>query len=189
MKWIAFLIVFSCTAQSLRQPAYVAQLQRPAAAAAGTEWVTGVTAFGTPSNVFDLEIGCRIQIGASDVVVTHLGRWVKSGNSQTHVIRIQGIDCNTLASATVDCNGAAAGAFVYAALASSFTMTNGAYYHILSAESNGGDDWYYATTTVSTTGVEAALNRAYASLGGAAGCTAEDANQIFGPVSFKYSSP
>ena len=42
----------------------------------------------TTRNNYTGWLGSQITVGANLVVVTDLGRWVKSGNSQTHAVKL-----------------------------------------------------------------------------------------------------
>lgn len=83
-----------------------------------------------------------MQVGASNLTVISLGRWVVAGNNQTHQITIyDGLANTVIASVTVDCNGATPGQYLYASI-TPVTLVAGQSYRIESAEVNGGDQWY-----------------------------------------------
>ena len=84
-----------------------------------------VTSF-TPSNLrrdFSGWVGSRLTVGAADLQVSSLGRWVVAGNTGTHVVKVVDAATGTdLASVTVNTAGASAGSFRYASLASPVTL-------------------------------------------------------------------
>src|SRR5688572_26527840 len=96
----------------------------------GTVFVTGQT-LGTVRSDFTGEVGFRVTFAGS-VTITHLGRWVKAGNSGTHAMRLVNGSAVTIAgvTATVNTSGASAGAFAYAALAAPVVVSAGTYYLI-----------------------------------------------------------
>lgn len=154
-------------------------------AVASTPFVTGQT-LGTLRNL-EAWVGTRIVVGGSDITVTHLARWVVSGNSGTHTVKVMDGNYNPLigGSVIVDTSGASVG-FKYVALASPITLTNGATYTILSQEAVLGDQFYDGDTTINVTGVAtvsgAAFDDTICAINGSAGT-------CYVPVSFKYSSP
>jgi len=127
----------------------------------GTAVVTGVTA-GTAVNShsnfqWDGYVGMKFTTGASGLTVSQLGRYVISGNTQTHDLKL--VDAVTATDVpnsvvTVATSGATAGTFVYAALPANVTLQANHTYYLLSHEGNGGsaDTWYSgANTTITTT--------------------------------------
>lgn len=123
---------------------------------------------------------------ARTLTVSSLGRWVVSGNSQTHTLGIWNGSGTLLGSVTVNCSGATAGQYLYATLSSSISLANGTQYYIASAETSGGDQWYDAFPVTYTT--DLAVN--FASYG--SGSAAPLGNGVSGayayvPVNFLYS--
>ena len=159
-----------------------------------TSFITGQTV-GTLRADFTASVGMQVTIAGTDVVVTQLGRWVISGNSQTHILRIYSDPFGTptlLGSVTVNTSGATAGAYLYGTLSSPVTLTASTAYVIVSDETNGGDQWSGSDASVTHTAVatvDQAVYRGGATGGsgtfGAGGST----NNAFGPIAFKYSSP
>lgn len=123
-----------------------------------------------------------------DVVITDLGRWQRTGNSQTHSLRIYGPEStpNLLGSVSVNCSGATVGAFLYGTLASPVTIAAGGQCAIVSEEFTGGDAFgnngggYFTTTDIGVTW------SAYVTSSTVKGT---DSNRGYGPTNFKYSSP
>ena len=96
----------------------------------------------------------KLTVGPNNLVVSALGRWVVSGNSQNHTVKI--VKASTGAdlpgsSVSVSTGGATAGAFAYTNLAAPVTLLGGLSYYIVSAETAGGDARYNDDTTVTTT--------------------------------------
>lgn len=136
---------------------------------AAMPFVTGYTTLGSLRNNYGLGVGFYFTVGATDITVTHLGRWVVSGNSETHVVTLyDGTDVATdgIGNVTVDTNGATPAEFVYEALASPVTLTSGNTYYLMSLENNGGDEWYTDSGTHPTTTGDATLVGACYDAGG-----------------------
>ncbi|MCE0523210.1 MAG: IPTL-CTERM sorting domain-containing protein [Methylacidiphilales bacterium] len=126
----------------------------------GTAIVTGVTT-GTTTNShsgfqWDGYVGMKFTTGASGLTVSQLGRYVVSGNSKTHDLKLvdaaTGTDVPNSVT-TVNTSGATAGTFVYASLPVNVTLQANHSYYLLSHEGNGGssDSWYNGTNTTVTT--------------------------------------
>lgn len=110
-----------------------------------TPLVTNVTLNGASArNNYTGWVGYRFRVGDSALTVNKLGRWVISGNSQTHTVKlvdITGADVSG-GSVTVATSGATAGAFAYTTLSSPVTLAANSYYFLLTQETSGGDQWY-----------------------------------------------
>jgi len=79
------------------------------------------------------------------ITISELGRWVVSGNSQSHTISlVKWSDKSVVASAVVATAGATPGQFLYAAC-TPVTLLAATYYAIVSTETSGGDQWYNAS--------------------------------------------
>lgn len=97
---------------------------------------------GTRNN-FTGTVGFQFTVGASNLNVTQLGRWVVSGNSLTHDITIYDVAAATvIGTVTVNTSGAPAAAYLYGNLSSAVTLVAGKSYGIESSEVNGGDLWF-----------------------------------------------
>jgi len=96
--------------------------------------------------------GMELTVGASPITVAQLGRWVVSGNTGVHAVKlVDATTGTTVASATVDTLGSPAGQFKYATLASPVTLAANTRYYLLSQETAGGDQWYdYASPASGT---------------------------------------
>lgn len=153
----------------------------------GTSYITSTTV-GTPRNDFAAANGMNVTPN-TNLIVTQLGRWVISGNSQTHALSIYhdgGGGAAVLdATVTVNCSGATPGQYLYGTLSPSFTMTNGTMYWVVSAETNGGDMWYDADTVISHTAVSSAQGNGYVLAGSVV--AAGGGNSEYVPVDFKYN--
>ena len=131
-------------------------------------------------------VGTKITVGTSPLVVTDLGRWVKSGNSQTHTLHmVRASDNVEVAGArvTVNTSGATSGQFLYGTLVAPVTLEANGVYYVLSQETNSGDGWYDTNTAVSTvTGVAVNASVLVDSTGA---ITLTTGSASCGPVSFK----
>lgn len=117
-----------------------ASAPKPAAAGpSGNPFIT-TPGIGSLRNNFEKWVGLYFAMEGAHTI-TALGRYVHSGNSQTHTLKLTDNSCNTLGSVTVDCNGATAGQFLYAALSSPISVTNHTLYYLMSRETIGGDQW------------------------------------------------
>ena len=150
------------------------------------------TAFVTSISVSTLAetlppwVGMELQVGASPLTVTALGRIYLPGNNQTHTLKlvdaVTGTDVPG-SSATVTMAPPTASSFVYGNTATPVTLSPGNVYYVVSQEFPGGDSLYDSTTTVGTTAVATVLGPASYRRG----WTAPSApNQIYGPVDFIY---
>ena len=153
--------------------------RRRSSASGSTEWVTSQTTTTTRNNYSDY-VGCYFTVGASDIIVTHLGRWVISGNTGTHTVVIRNTSHTVVASVSVDTSGAPAGAYKYVALGTPYTLLANTSYYLMSQEVSGGDLWY-DIGAFTTTGVTSSKSAAYGTPG-----TVFTSNQAYVPVSFKY---
>jgi len=141
--------------------------------------VTGQS-LGTLRNDYTGSVGFRFLVN-TNITVTDLGRWVVSGNSGTHAVKIHGPggSYSTLATGNVNTSGATAGAYAYQSI-TPLSLTSGLYYRIESDETSGGDQWYDTDTTISTTGDITDDGHSVNGTGSGSG------NDSYVPVNFKY---
>lgn len=153
-------------------------------------FVTGVTQFASLRNNYDDYVGFKFTVGASNITVKTVGRWVVSGNSGTHDVAIFNTSGTILGMATVNTSGKPAGAFAYATLSPSITLSASTDYYIMSFEFVGGDQWYdlgtTTKTTVTTTSVASLLGASYVSAGVVIDVSPLTANTTWVPVNFGY---
>jgi hypothetical protein len=143
-------------------------------------FVTGEVV-GTLRNDYTGNLGIKITVGASNITVSQLGRWVKAGNNASHTLYIFDSTCTSLGSVIVNTSGASAGQFLYGTLSPNVPLSAGAVYYVQSSETSGGDQWYNDDTAITTT--------AAATDGGGAfsGCSMHTgAPNAYIPVDFKY---
>jgi RHS repeat-associated protein len=144
---------------------------------------------GTIRNNYSGWVGNQISVGTSPLVVTDLGRWVKSGNSGIHTVKLvraaDGIDVPG-GSVSVNTSGATAGQYKYVTLANPVVLEASTTYYLMSQEANGGDLWYDGNTTLTaSSGFTIPGNVT----GTAAPYTAGgSANNGYVPIGFKSSS-
>lgn len=135
---------------------------------------------GTQNNA-SLPIGMKIIVGGSPITVTSLGRWVISGNSQTHTLRLRNSSCADLATVTVNCSGAPTGQYLYGSITPTVLSASTTYY-VFSDENNSGDLWY-SLQAVTTTAVVSDIEGAFDS----GGCTLTAGNGFsYVPVNLLY---
>jgi hypothetical protein len=152
-------------------------------------WVTGQT-LANLRNDYTGWIGLKFTVGASSITVRELGRWINSGNNQSHTIKIvnatTGADVPG-ASVSVSASGAPAAAYRFTVLASPVTLSANTAYYLVSSETAGGDQWRHSTTTVSTTPAASCNNPIYWS-GTAWVPDGTVANTAFGPLNLRYDA-
>jgi hypothetical protein len=139
----------------------------PEAAPLVTPLVTGVTSFGYLRRDFGGWVGFQFTVGSAPLNVTELGRWVVSGNSSNHVVKLFYSDGTPIPNATVTVStaGKPAGQFTYATLATPVTLTAGTTYAVMSQEVSGqyADQWYdYYGTSITLSGAASGAWAVYA---------------------------
>ncbi len=102
-------------------------------------------------------------VGAADITVTALGRWIISGSSHTHTIRIDLEGGGNIVTAVVDAVGAPNG-FKYTSI-TPVVLSAGVSYWVGSSEAVGGDPWFDDGTTYTTRSDAAIITSAYQSGG------------------------
>lgn len=131
--------------------------------------------------------GLTFTVGSSPLTIGSVGRWVLSGNSQSHTVKLvaaaTGLDL-VGGSAVVTTAGATAGQFAYAKLVSPLTLAAGTTYYLVSEEFAGGDIWADAASTLVAPSV-ATIDGAVTDASGAYVTTGSTGN-TFGPVGLKY---
>ena len=121
--------------------------------------VASVSSLGTLHNDYTGYVGMKFTTGANTVPVTQLGRWVVSGNSQSHPIKLVNASTGALVAITVvNTAGATPGAFAYGRLSSPVTLAANTAYYLVSQETSGGDRWYDYASTVASTGLVASID-------------------------------
>ena len=161
----------------------------PIAALADVPFVTGQTLSNLTLNNSTTQRGFKFtNTSGTTVTITQLGRWVISGNNQTHALSIYDSSPTPiqLATVTVNCAGATPGQFLYGTLTTPYVLAAGASCYIVSAETVGGDLWYSNGGTNLTTTDIGVIQSAFISTVATDGA---DNTRSLGPVSFQYSSP
>lgn len=148
--------------------------------------ITGQS-LGTLANSQNWYAGFRFTVGASNITVTHLGRWIVSGNSQNKaLLLVPGAGGSPLAFVSLNRSGQPAAAYAYVAI-SSVVLTAGQSYLVASEETSGGDQWYSDDTTV-VSDTDITVTDSIWSTGGAWTPNATGAFS-YGPVNFLYTRP
>jgi hypothetical protein len=161
--------------------------RRPPPAGGGGDFITGQT-LGTARNDFAGCVGFEFTVGGSSVSVTHVARWVISGNSNSHTTYLCDASGNILTNGSVSINtsGAPVG-FLFVALPATVVLSASTTYALLTEETGSADQWYDHDTSVSHTAV-ATINRAsYANSVGGSLNNGNAGAKSFGPVSFRYT--
>lgn len=151
-----------------------------------TNFVTSFTPGGS-RNDFPGSVGMKITVGAKSLNVAALGRWVLSGNSQTHTVKLvavsSGLDLPG-GSVTIATAGKPAGAFAYANLAAPVTLSAGQSYYLVSSETAGGDLWYDDSSVVTSTAAASVTASVYNP--GSGYVPNQGAGHAYVPVDFTY---
>lgn len=143
-----------------------------------TEFITSSLATSL-RNDFSGEVGFGFTVGASNITVTDLGRWVVSGNSGSHNLRITDGAVN-LVTASVNTAGQPVG-YLYTPCTPTVLLA-GVTYYLFSTEVNTGDQWYNEGVVTST--AVATILGSYYIFPGITLSTA--GSYTFVPVNFKY---
>lgn len=146
-------------------------------------FITGQSG-GSLRGSYDDYVGFRFTVGASSIEVSALGRWVVSGNSGSHRVRIITSANVEVAAIDVDTSGATAGAFKYVNLGSPVTLSAGASYACMSLESSSGpaDQWYDENRSVSHTAAASGITPCYSNYSNSPGGT----DKSYVPPNFLY---
>ena len=179
---IIFVILIFISLQSHGQIINASQPYRPFVVTSvqpDTAFLTS-TPSGDLRNNYGDYVGFRFKTGSLPMNVTALGRWVVSGNSGSHTIKIATTTNTIVASATINTSGLGVG-YNYVSI-TPVTLAANTFYYVVSLEVNGGDKWHDQQSATSTTAGNS-LASAY-QLGGtfAIGNT----GQSYVPTNFKY---
>jgi len=137
--------------------------------------------------------GARFHNTSGEIItITHVGRWIFSGNSGTHLITVYGDYGEFLGSATVDCSGTP-GTWAWAALSVPAQVSVGYRAWIFSTEGNG-DQWSnpFGGTGYSATDSDIGYFQTARNIGTPEVPIGQEDGGLFmsyGPVNFRYSSP
>ena len=156
--------------------------------------ITGIAFLSGLRNDWDGWAGFQFQVGGSPITVTELGRWVVSGNTESHEVKLFNADGTAVSggSVTVSTSDQTADRFAYAPLAMPVTLSANTTYALMSHEVYGGDEWYdFGGTFITLNGAAGAPVAAYADnnppplqvlyeLGD---------GQSYGPPNLKFQSP
>ncbi len=151
---------------------------------AGTEFITSVT-LSTLRSDFGGCVGFVFTVGASPITVSELGRWVVSGNSQSHDLYLVNSAGAVLGTVNVNMAGATPGTFKYGTLSSPVVLSSATQYGIMSKEENGLDQWYDISPVTNDPAGNTVL-AAY-QLGVGLPITTFLSDVIYVPTNFKFS--
>jgi hypothetical protein len=148
--------------------------------------VTGRT-LGTLRNSYSGWVGMRLQVGASAVTVSQLGRVYVSGNTNAHALRLVDlVNKAVVAAATWTPVAGTSGQFQYVPV-TPVVLVAGREYALASQEADGKDTWYDVNTTVTTTTAASVLSGAYSTDGTNFSSTG-GAGQTYGPLDLKLGA-
>jgi hypothetical protein len=154
-------------------------------------FLTELDLVGSPSvsgvrNDFTGWVGIRFTFNTGGAKVTRLCRWVVSGNSAAHTVKLRDETTSTdVVSGSVNTTGATAGQFACASVTQT-AITSGDTFNLWSQESSGGDQWYNDGSTTFTISSDAtSLNSSYSTDGSSTNTNA-GSGHAFGPPNMKY---
>lgn len=141
------------------------------------------TPSGTTRNDFYGWVGGVFKTPSYGLVVNGLGRWVLSGNSQAHTIKLRKVsDYSLVATATCNTSGASAG---WLKVPIDEVTLSGNTEYVIYSEEGGIDLWY--DTQAYTTSIGLLKNAAHDEDDNEV--KNDSAGQMFGPVNFWYRIP
>lgn len=153
---------------------------------------TAVTTATLGSAVTNLSgwAGHKFTVGATPLSVYELGRYVLSGNSGSHQLRIaRASDGREVTYANINTSGATAGSFVYAKCVPVTLEANTTYY-LLSEETSGADSVGDANSSITTDGAYTVIQPATATYNSSTRLYSftdvAGAGKSYGPVSLRY---
>jgi len=157
------------------------------AATGGDPTAISSQTLGTLRNNFSGWVGFEFTTGPAALSVSQLGRWVVSGNTGTHTLKLVDAATGTDVpggSVSVNTSGATTGQYLYGNLSSPVLLQPSHSYYLMSQETSGGDQWYDDNTTLTSTSDLTVNNSewydtAYHTNAGGA--------HSYGPVNFNYS--
>lgn len=136
------------------------------------------------------EFGGRfLNTSGATVVITQLGRWVVSGNSQSHTLKIYNASTHELLdSVVVNCSGAPAAQFLYGTLPNGpINVASGSAVDITSTETAGSEIMAGPNGQVVTLEDIGTLNPVeYA---GGTWTPLTNSTRSYGPINFQYTAP
>jgi hypothetical protein len=125
----------------------------------------------------------------ANIHITQIGRWVIPGNNEIHtnyVFSNSGVGWTLLGSVVVNTSGATTGQWLYGALATPISVTNGTLIAVMSSEVTGGDLWYGAES-YTVTGDFTSPGQAYSFNNG--GTINYSGQGVYVPVNILYTVP
>jgi hypothetical protein len=160
-----------------------------AGGAPSTKFVTGQSLSASlRTNGGNFFHGFKFTVGASPITVTHLGRWIVSGNSQTHPIYLCDASGAVIGSSVnLDTSLGVAASFEYVAIGSPAVLSAATDYGVLCQEFSGSDSFYDGDTSLTTEVVATIIGSVYGSTTEGAAMNVSAPGQVsYGPLSFMY---
>ncbi len=126
--------------------------------------------------------GFKFTVGATAINLSHMGRYMLTGNSGTHNLRlVRASNNNTIASIDITMIGGTVGQFKYVELPAVLTLDANTSYYVQSQEHDGGDSFLDGVLLTPTQAAQIDCKVwSFNCVGGA--------NYSYGPVSFKYGN-
>ena len=135
-------------------------------------------------------VGFKFTVGSTPLIVSRLGRWVRSGNTNSHAVKLVASNGTDISggTATVNTSGAAPGQFAYGLLSSPITLLATTTYYVVSQEVSGGDSWYDWETSLTPSGAITVDRAAYAANNSTTYTLVGSTGNSYVPVSFLYTT-
>src|SRR3989338_7962199 len=182
---IAFLTLFIVVANKTGQLDIV---QVPKTLTASVLLTSGCTTSELRNN-FSGWVGFQFKVGSAPLTVSQLGRYVVSGSSRPHAVKLvngNGTDVSG-GSVTVNTAPVPAGTYAYTSLPQPITLQANATYILVSQELENGDLWYnYPNNQVTFTSAATFISPAWASNNTTEYNFPNAGAQTFGPVNLVY---
>lgn len=152
-----------------------------------TNWITSVGLDSSLRDDFTGILGTRFW-ASNNVTVVSLGRWIYSGNSTLHTLKLYDASSNLLASAQLNASGLTTNQFAYATCSPQPVLTVGNLYWLLSTETNlNGDYWGNAPTNLASSSVAVSAGPGYYDYTSSTFISAGGAStNLYIPVNFQY---
>lgn len=168
--------------------AFVASLSEAEAAAASVNYFVTNTTMGTSRSDFTGFTGYFVTVGGSQVSITGLGRWIITGNGQSHTLYLLELPAVTVvASVVVNASGAPPGAYLYGS--TNVTLAASTTYALVSSETNGGDQFGDTDTliTVDTSRGLTVGSPCYSAYITDTPSATSSAGHAFGPLNIRFN--
>lgn len=148
----------------------------------GANFITSNPVFAAARNDFGSYVGLKLTVGSNPLFITHLGRWIVSGNTASHIVSLRNTSNTEIASATIDTTQFSAGDYGFLKITETSLSASTSYY-LFTQEVASGDVWY-DTESYSITGDFSAIQTAF--INGGSPFDTGISGGSYGPVNMRY---